>query len=112
MCCLVVEGPPSELADVLEPDLDRGNRGSELVELVGEDRLKQSLLVTEVLVQALFVYAGAFGDAGHGRSVRPVLGELRRSCLLQAPAGSFGIPGHGRILAVSNPNVAVGPLAC
>ena len=95
---LVVEGAPGELADLLEAGRDRRHRGGELVELVGEHGLEQRLLVAEVLVQALLVDPGPFGDAGHGRAVRPVLGELRRGRLLEAPAGSLGVPGHASIL--------------
>src|SRR6185312_6151445 len=91
---LVVEGAPGELADLLEAGGDRRHRGGEPVELVGEHGLEQRLLVAEVLVQALLVDPGPFGDAGHGRAVRPVLGELRRGRLLEAPAGSLGVPGH------------------
>src|SRR6266576_2252329 len=83
---LVVEGAPGELADFLEAGRNRRHRGGELVELVGEHGLEQGLLVAEVLVEPLLVDPGPFGDAGHGRAVRPVLGELRRGRLLAAPA--------------------------
>src|SRR6266567_112224 len=98
---LVVEGAPGELADFLEAGRNRRHRGGELVELVGEHGLEQRLLVAEVLVQPFLVDPGPFGDAGHGRAVRPVLGELRRGRLLEAPAGSLGIPGHVRYSMLS-----------
>src|ERR1700759_3299444 len=91
---LVVKGAPGELADLLETGRDRRQRGGELVELACEHRLEQRLLVAEVLVQALLVDPGPLGDAGHGRAIRPVLGELRRGRLLEAPASSLGVPGH------------------
>src|SRR5689334_5296430 len=100
---LVVERAPGELADLLEAGRHRRYRGGELVQFVGEHGLEQCLLVAEVLIQALLVDPGPFGDAGHGRAVRPVLGELRRGRLLEAPAGSLGVPGHARYSTLNQP---------
>src|SRR2546430_12752987 len=105
---LVVEGAPGELADLLEAGGDRRHRCGELVELVGEHGLEQRLLVAEVLVEPFLVDPRPSGYAGHGRAVGPVLGELRRGRLLEAPAGFLRVPGHAAILRRTNQNVAVG----
>ena len=102
---VVVERTSGELPDV--PEVRAGYRGGELVELVGEHRLEQGLLVAEVLVQTFLVDPGPLGDTGHGRAVRPALGELGRRRLFEPSPGALGVPGHGPTVDQSNDNVAV-----
>jgi hypothetical protein len=91
---VVVERGPGEFPDVIKPCSGQRDRGGQLVELVGEHRLEEGLLVTEVLVKALLVDPGAFGDAGHGRAIRAARGELGGGRFLEAAPGSLGVPGH------------------
>src|ERR1700722_12968612 len=110
MSRVVVVGAPGELPDVLQAVLGPADRDGELFQFVGEHRLEQRLLVAEVFVQAFLVDPGAFGDAGHGRTVGSALGELGRRRLLQAAACALGVPGHEPSLRRINPNVAVGSM--